>query len=254
MKINKNDPRLTAYILNELGSAERELIEKAMLLDPELRQEIVELKQTSVLFQKKTDVEAYRLDLQQRENIFSKFKSNWSIWAIGSGLVTASLALILFNRTDYKEVKYSKAPSELVYADKASSTGARLKQKEESKTLPQASAPAVAESDSFGGSAAQQSEAKTVPAYNMVLTPNDVIIAGLNECFEPYLSKYIKYNILIKLTWLVQNNKATQISITDISKSDFLKPELETCIKTAVEKQNWPTANQFEYRLNIISN
>ncbi|MBY0554888.1 hypothetical protein K2P97_10195 [bacterium] len=118
MKINKNDRRLTAYVLNELDISERNLIEKAIQADPELKNEVLLLQKTVGVLLKPKDQEHYRLSPEQRDKIFPKTKSIWSMWpALGAGLVTASLALIIFNKTDYKQQPGIVAAPPAVYSD-----------------------------------------------------------------------------------------------------------------------------------------
>lgn len=101
MKLNKNDPRLTAYVLNELDANEKIIIEKALNEDPELRAEVQNLQKGVGQFKTHfSSRETLRLSDEQREKIFSAAeavkKSSWSWLTIGGGLVAASLALMIF--------------------------------------------------------------------------------------------------------------------------------------------------------------
>ena len=103
MKIDKKDPRLTAYILGELEPSDILLIEKALTEDAELKKEVNLLKQG--LGQLKThfsEQESFRLNPEQREKILNlgvtatQKKSSFSWLTIGGGLVAASFAIMVF--------------------------------------------------------------------------------------------------------------------------------------------------------------
>lgn len=101
MKISKNDPRLTAYVLNELDALEKTMIENAIKADPELQSEVAQIKKSVGVFNTLAQPQAeMTLSKSQREKIFAKpaTSSGWSIWTIGGSLATASLAVILFQQ------------------------------------------------------------------------------------------------------------------------------------------------------------
>ena len=114
--INKNDPRLTAYVLNELEASERSLIEKAIQADPELQNEVLLLRQSAGVFESLHKNETYALNSAQREQLFSKAVTNaspipgWSLWTLGGSLATACLALILYQQKTHERSDYFTVP------------------------------------------------------------------------------------------------------------------------------------------------
>lgn len=111
MKIEKNDPRLTAYVLNEITNEDRQLVEKALSNSAELRTEIEKLKIALGVLKKNTDADDdfFRLTNSQRDQIFTKIaesqpnllqrfiKGPWGVAT--AGLITASFALMVFNHS-----------------------------------------------------------------------------------------------------------------------------------------------------------
>lgn len=95
MKIDKNDPRLTAYVLNEVSNADRILIEQAMQSDAELRAEIELLKATVSVLSEVQNEPVYRLNPAQREKVLGRKTAGWNWWPALGGLATAGLAIIL---------------------------------------------------------------------------------------------------------------------------------------------------------------
>ena len=59
MSIDRNDPRLTAYVLNELSDADRAEVEAALDGSPELRQTVDEIRQTTDLLADRLPSEPY---------------------------------------------------------------------------------------------------------------------------------------------------------------------------------------------------
>ncbi len=113
MKINKNDPRLTAYILNELKASERNIIESAIKADPELANEVALLKKSVDVFYKFEQAQDYQLNPEQKTKVLAQISTqvsstkSWSWWAIGSSLATASLALILYQQKAHERFEYA---------------------------------------------------------------------------------------------------------------------------------------------------
>lgn len=95
MKIDKNDPRLTAYVLNEVSNADRILIEQAMQSDAELRAEIELLKATVSVLSEVQNEPVYRLNPAQREKVLGRKTAGWNWWPALGGLATAGLAIML---------------------------------------------------------------------------------------------------------------------------------------------------------------
>lgn len=164
MKINKNDPRLTAYVLNELDTNERNLIEKAIQADPELQSEVLLLQKTVGVLLQQQDQEVYRLSPEQRDKIFPKTKSIWSMWpALGAGLVTASLALIIFNRTNYNQPADMAMAPPAQYRDEVSAA------KPDVSVAPAAPAPAPEKL------AREQQKEASAPAVEQALVKSDTL-------------------------------------------------------------------------------
>lgn len=123
MKINKNDPRLTAYLLNELSLAEHQLVEQAVKQSPELTAEVEILKKNLNILSSplSKDEDLFRLTTSQREKIFSTIsdsRPNWfqsfvkGPWGYGAvGLVTASFALMVFNHSLKDQALDAQPPS-----------------------------------------------------------------------------------------------------------------------------------------------
>lgn len=115
MKINKNDPQLTAYVLNELSPSEKKAIETLIQNDPELKLEVTRLRSNITQLRSLKANEAFRLDPHQRENLFKAAgiyqTSIWSkVLKYSGGLVAASLAVIIYtqNSTNLKKSASSK--------------------------------------------------------------------------------------------------------------------------------------------------
>lgn len=95
MKIDKNDPRLTAYVLNEASKADRILIEQALQSDASLKAEIELLKSAVSRLHDARNESAYRLNPNQREKVLNRKPSGWNWWPAVGGFATAGLALML---------------------------------------------------------------------------------------------------------------------------------------------------------------
>lgn len=118
MKLSKNDPRLTAYVLGELNQADRALIEKAIQEDPSLKIELALLQKNILLLKKKEvpDLD-FKLTPKQRSEIFSQIATKkktftpWHYGFTGGGLVAASLAVLVFTHSLKEDVVvYDAAP------------------------------------------------------------------------------------------------------------------------------------------------
>ena len=162
MKISKNDPRLTAYVLNELDAAEKTIIEKALQADPELQAEVAEIKKSVVEFSKLALPEAdMALSPAQREQIFAKAvppasTSGWSLWTIGGSLATACLALVLFQqkahekRTEYVITDSAPVVKSVTAVNSQLAPKKSALAKEQVEKTEQARAELIAATDSFG--------------------------------------------------------------------------------------------------------
>lgn len=226
MKISKNDPRLTAYVLNELDALEKSMIENALKADPELQSEVA-------------------LTKTQREKIFEKpaSSSGWSLWTIGGSLATASLALILFQQKAHETKKAAVAKDEAPAS--SASAQARMRHQELplqldvslSQFLPTESEPADVE-------------------INMSLTRD------LKKCFSENFSKYVRYNLKFNLNWNMLKTKPTNVQIADPMSTGLITAEIRSCVKQGFESQNWSEVKyirealkpiQFEAVVSIVS-
>ncbi len=111
MKINKDDPRLTAYLLNEISTEDRLLVEQAIRDSSEIKVEIEKLKYSLGLLSQKSpaDDDFFKLSKQQRKQIFDKISDSEPsllqrllkspIGYATAGLVTASFAVMVFNHS-----------------------------------------------------------------------------------------------------------------------------------------------------------
>ncbi len=100
MKFEKNDPRLIAYVLNELAPAERALMTSAIAADPALQAEVAALQQTMGLFRGAFSAEMKNALLpEQREKVLSGGKkekrSLRGFWLGLTGLTVGLVSLVL---------------------------------------------------------------------------------------------------------------------------------------------------------------
>lgn len=328
MKIDKNDPRLTAYVLNELTPADKALIEAALKTDSELQAEVLLIRKSTEMLKNYSSQESHRLSAEQRAALFPQAKPKWAWWSLGGGLATAALALMLFQRSHLDipaarsqkisddvaavEIAAEKAdapapmkkvpPPEIPAEAKTDSLAERQAETPQAEAFrPQAnavvaagaagaasdSAAAFAPADSFaakssglaamGSGGARKSKMFTATKsaamvsssiHNLVLSlrsPQELdpavsavvensVKPGLQKCFNDHLSKYLKYHLEISLKWKLQNGKAAEVQATDPANTGVLTPELQNCVRSSVQQQNWPSiSNQFEYRLNLDS-
>lgn len=146
MTINKNDPRLTAYLLNEISNADRQLVEQALRESTELKAEVEILKKSLGLLQNQISEEDkfFSLTPDQRNHIFSKIsetqsnplkrfiRSPWG-YATG-GLITASFALMIFNHSLHNQVTdKAQAPTPVAAFVPQSSAPAKAAEKKKSE-------------------------------------------------------------------------------------------------------------------------
>lgn len=139
MKISKNDPRLTAYVLNELDALEKSMIEKALQADSELQNEVAQIKKSIGVFNTlaKSQVEM-ELSKAQREKIFERPSSarGWSIWTIGGSLATACLAVMLFQQKAHERPELPMPVTSTTPLSKTISATPPPPQAEAKKTAP----------------------------------------------------------------------------------------------------------------------
>lgn len=107
MKLNKNDPKLTAFVLNELPAHEMKQVAEEIKNNPDLQLEVKRLQENVLNFKKLKDPQTVRLNMAQREKIFAQIQpaSTWSkYFKLAGGLTVASLALVLYvkNESDLK--------------------------------------------------------------------------------------------------------------------------------------------------------
>ena len=114
MTIERNDPRLTAYVLNELDLAERAEIEAALQESEELRNEVEEIRQTcGLLGESLLQEPAVELRPEQIEQIEKSVRPQGTVrpWWFRPGLPVAAsvlLAAILFGPSWVEQLSSSK--------------------------------------------------------------------------------------------------------------------------------------------------
>ena len=277
MKINKNDPRLTAYVLNELSGEEKHLFEKELHSDIELQNEVKRIEKTVGFLKKSFETsDNFQLNPNQREKIFAKEKkSNWSLWALGTSLVTASLALILFQQIAHEPTNdyvvtappameaVQEAPAEVRSAPAVS----LAKRKDSVKAEESLAAADYAAADSLASGAAAPAKSASVKAQaapvaasrersaelSVVLVIDDpninpALAPAFKSCFVEHLSKNVRYNLTYKLKW-----QAPKLEIEDPQKSGLISAEIKSCVQQGLEKY-MPAGKSFEAELKIISN
>ena len=105
MKINKNDPRLTAYLLNELSAEEKAQFDKWILEDSDLKKEVEILKQALKTAQGEPSENIdFSLTSAQRNKIFAHIKSEKSFRPVSwryacAGLIAAGFAFLVLKAT-----------------------------------------------------------------------------------------------------------------------------------------------------------
>lgn len=183
MKISKNDPRLTAYVLNELDTNDRKEIETALVADPELQNEVQHIKKSvSLLNTLQHETETQMLHSKQREKLTHlatpQAGRGWSIWAIGGSLATACFAIILFSQKTHQRTEYLTSAE---VADRVPApTPAKAKSVEPVKNeMPlEAAAPALADADSVGRSAGGNSYSADKVAESRLGRSGDALSAA----------------------------------------------------------------------------
>lgn len=103
MKITKNDPKLTAYILGELSESEAKEVFEQIKNSQELQIEVSRLKANVLQFKKLKVADSVRLNPAQREKIFAitESSSSWKkYYKLATGLAVASLAVVVFVKNE----------------------------------------------------------------------------------------------------------------------------------------------------------
>jgi hypothetical protein len=150
MKIDKNDPRLTAYVLNELSAADKALIEDALKADSDLRNEVQLLRKSAGILQSLSTQPSHRLSPSQRDAIFPKAKSKIGWLSLSGGFAAAALAVIIFQRGPDNSAKVAVVSSDTV----------AVHQENKKPKAAAAEAPAVAAADT---AATAETEALVAP-------------------------------------------------------------------------------------------
>lgn len=117
MKLQINDPRLLQYVLNEISSTDRLIVDTAIENQPEIQAEVVELKRVYgtiediELSPKNMSLSNERRQKLFQQTIYKKSSSSWSWifdfkkWSYAAGgLIAATFALLVFNHSLKKEV------------------------------------------------------------------------------------------------------------------------------------------------------
>lgn len=146
MKINKNDPQITAYVLNELSAQQMKAIETQIQNDPELKAEVIRLKSNTSQLKNLKAKEAFRLDPHQRDNIFKAAgiyqPSIWSkVLKYSGGLVAASLAVVVYvNNSDSlrgaAKAKVSNLQAAPALSEMAEAPSTKVVARAESRAMP----------------------------------------------------------------------------------------------------------------------
>ncbi len=108
MKFEKNDPRLVAFVMQELSPAERVEVEAALESQPELRQEVLLIERTLGVFKSAYQSESQdTLLLEQRARVLGHTeKSRRGFWFLGlTGLTVGLASLVLFMRVQDTSVE-----------------------------------------------------------------------------------------------------------------------------------------------------
>ena len=80
------------------------------------------------------------------------------------------------------------------------------------------------------------------------------MIPQLNNCFATNLSKYVKYNINLDISFTIHGQHAANIKLQEASQSSPVNSEIQDCLKKVFVNQFWPEANStFNYRLTAVS-
>lgn len=131
MKIQKNDPRLMQYVLNEISPADRLLVESAMQTDSEIANEISELKELiQPLNQHFSEPAQMSLSKERKQALFAQtihaksIKKSWwqaayrSPWITGGIFATAFTAFVFNHVLDSsrKNMNASMERSDAMYA------------------------------------------------------------------------------------------------------------------------------------------
>ncbi len=147
--INSDDPRLTAYVLGELGDADRAEIESALTASPELQAEVESIRQSAAMFEDSLRIDSgpaltaeHRRAIQEQSAVGSIELVDHSTRAKGSRrrrrvitIATASVAasllvaLLFFSavqystRTAWRDVSQMVAPAEKPSASQSLPSG-----------------------------------------------------------------------------------------------------------------------------------
>ena len=118
MKLQINDPRLLQYVLDEISSADRQLVEVAISNQSEIRAEVEELKRVyGTITEIESNPKDMSLSAERRQKLFQqtihKNNSSGLSWLFDlkklryftGGLIAATFAFLVFNHSLKKEVR-----------------------------------------------------------------------------------------------------------------------------------------------------
>ncbi len=130
MKLHPEDPRLTAYVLGELGADETAAIAEVIAADPALQAEIARIQETQQILSKRLILPPGKLTTTQRENIrrtarttsrpagilpFETLKNTFQTWLIpiAAAAVLTIATYILFQMPGEPPAATTSAPTEI---------------------------------------------------------------------------------------------------------------------------------------------
>jgi len=127
MKINRDDPRWTAYVLEEMSADERAAFEREMGMDPEARSLVDEIRHTSQLLEEGLAAEKAQAPVhgrltRQPENVVPLLHRDW-IWQAGMAaafvICAGALFMLLKNANDNMIALHKEAAREELAQKKA---------------------------------------------------------------------------------------------------------------------------------------
>lgn len=320
MKNHKNDPRISAYILNELNAEQRSAFEQELLMNSDLSEQLAAFKKNI------SDVQSHfknepqpKLSPDRKEALFHKMKdskkSSFSFplgWA-GGGFIAASLALIIFNQSLKNEVTRPLYQTEISEADLAtpdmkmahktdtvniethSETKANARLNEQYKdSAPSAAAQAVVENETVAeesvqlGAASAEGYARSRGSVSAFGDAGDsakakaemrpsAIVASKKSLQDSKLEQKKIFIINVQPAMTDPTKDQAESTIKNCllidSKLDFefvwirksqtvsvkkSNPSLDEkaleCIKSHLQKIQWPNDNDFTFKIHTDSN
>lgn len=319
MKNNTNDPRISAYILNELSAEDRRTFEQELSQNSKLSEELNTYKKNISEIQThfKNEPEL-QLSSDRKEALFQKMKnskkSSFSFplgWA-GGGFIAASLALILFNQSLKNEVtrpmyqteisESDFSTPEMKMADKAKTvniethaeakgTARLMEQNKESapastaaaatdiamedaaavssetlgaataegfsrsrgsmKEFGSASAKADTALSAFGASKKSLKDSETVQKEHFIISIQPAVTDTAKDQAEYAIKNCLMIDSKLDLE-LVWTQSSQTVSVKKSNPS--LDAKALECLKSHLQKIQWPSDNDFTFKIHTDSN